>query len=103
MKLTNTSASFVGENSWDFSGYSLAFAGDVNGDGAADFLIGAPRNGEGEVYPGQTYLFLGTPWIPEQNVPTLSHWGIIVMTVVFAATVSRAGRGRFAAKAKPRN
>ncbi|MGF1640676.1 MAG: hypothetical protein ACFCUO_06980 [Rhodospirillales bacterium] len=49
-----------GINPFDFSGYSVSGAGDVNGDGFADLLIGAPRadpNGKG--YAGQSYVVFG--------------------------------------------
>ncbi|MGA1822632.1 MAG: hypothetical protein ACMUIG_08895 [Thermoplasmatota archaeon] len=52
-------ASFIGEFPGDYSGYSISDAGDVNGDGYDDFLIGAPYNYEGGYTPGQTYLILG--------------------------------------------
>jgi hypothetical protein len=57
--LSNADASFIGEDSFDYSGYSVAGAGDVNDDGFADFLIGAPIDEEGGIYAGQTYLILG--------------------------------------------
>jgi hypothetical protein len=44
----------------DEAGYSVSGAGDVNGDGIADLVIGAPhatRNGEELV--GQSYVFFG--------------------------------------------
>src|SRR6185369_1246462 len=41
-------------------GSALAPAGDVNGDGFADFLVGEPRNSAGGIhYQGKAYLFLG--------------------------------------------
>ena len=58
--LSNADASFWGEDAGDWSGWSVASAGDVNGDGADDFLIGAPYDDEGGTEAGQTYLLLGT-------------------------------------------
>jgi len=39
--MTSADGSYIGESSWDYSGYTLAGAGDVDGDGYDDFLIGA--------------------------------------------------------------
>lgn len=41
-------------------GQAVSRAGDVNGDGAADFLIGAPGKGDGA---GRVYLLYGSPTI----------------------------------------
>ena len=53
------SASFIGEAASDMSGYALAGAGDVDGDGYRDFLIGAPDNDAGGSDAGRVYLFFG--------------------------------------------
>lgn len=45
-----------GINKLDFSGSSVSKAGDVNGDGIADILIGAPA---GDNSPGHTYVIFG--------------------------------------------
>ncbi|MCP4710010.1 MAG: hypothetical protein GY869_15410 [Planctomycetes bacterium] len=51
---------FSGENLNDNSGFSLASAGDVNGDGFDDILIGAPGYDDGaKIDAGKTYLILG--------------------------------------------
>ncbi|RME43633.1 MAG: hypothetical protein D6795_19160 [Deltaproteobacteria bacterium] len=42
-------------------GASVAGAGDVNGDGFDDVLIGAPTYDDGEIRGGRAYLFLGSP------------------------------------------
>jgi subtilisin family serine protease len=52
-------ASFTGENEFDNSGYSISSAGDVNGDGYDDIIIGAEGNSDGAYKSGQTYLILG--------------------------------------------
>ncbi|MEP3890878.1 MAG: cadherin-like domain-containing protein [Hellea sp.] len=39
-----------GVGAYDRSGLSVSSAGDINGDGFDDILIGAPRNGSGESY-----------------------------------------------------
>ncbi len=57
--LSNANASFLGEREGDLSGHSIAGAGDVNGDGYDDILIGAPYNDDGGINAGQTYLILG--------------------------------------------
>lgn len=50
-------------------------AGDVNGDGFDDLLVGAPNFGHGEVEEGAAFLYLGSPlgpsvapsWVAEGN------------------------------------
>lgn len=59
--LLDADASFLGEHDHDKAGESLAGVGDVNGDGFADFVIGAPDNGETGAVAGKVYLILGRP------------------------------------------
>ena len=54
----------TGEAADDYSGYSVSAAGDINGDGLADLLVGAPYNDAGGSYAGRSYvIFGGTQWI----------------------------------------
>jgi hypothetical protein len=68
--LSNANASFYGENASDKSGYTIASAGDVNGDGYDDILIGAPNNDDGGIESGKTYLIFGnsTGWAKNVNL-----------------------------------
>jgi len=59
LSLSEASASFYGENSDDYSGYSLSGVGDVNNDGFDDFIIGAMGNDDGGSNAGKTYLIMG--------------------------------------------
>jgi FG-GAP repeat protein len=42
-------------------GLSVATAGDVNGDGYSDVIIGAPYDSNGQSLEGRAYLYLGSP------------------------------------------
>ncbi|MCD4769657.1 MAG: SBBP repeat-containing protein, partial [Bacteroidales bacterium] len=58
--LSLADASFWGENTGDYSGSGVSGAGDVNGDGLNDFIIGAYYNDDGGSNAGQTYLLLSS-------------------------------------------
>ncbi len=51
-------------------GTSIDTAGDVNGDGYDDILVGAPRYADGQASEGRAYLFLGTP----DGISTTHAW-----------------------------
>ncbi len=57
--LDEASYHFIGENENDAAGYWVSSAGDVDGDGLADILIGAPNNDDGALDAGKAYLVLG--------------------------------------------
>ncbi|MCB1292822.1 MAG: FG-GAP repeat protein, partial [Mycobacterium sp.] len=60
----------TGIGSLDWSGYSVSDAGDVNGDGIDDMLVGAPYAG---LY-GETYLIFGktSGWTQTLDLSTLN-------------------------------
>ena len=57
--LSQADYTFVGEDPGDFSGGSVSSAGDVDGDGLSDLLIGASGNDDGGLSAGKLYLVLG--------------------------------------------
>lgn len=75
----------IGKDNGDFSGHALSGAGDVNGDGFDDLLIGA-RGGDGPnnsaLYTGESYLLFGGPAIPSTvhlsnpNTPVVTLFGV---------------------------
>jgi hypothetical protein len=64
------SASFLGEAMNDYLGSAAHGAGDVNGDGLADILIGAHNHVVDHPYIGRAYLILGKTlgWAMNVNV-----------------------------------
>jgi len=72
INLSSSNASFHGETSYDFAGFSINGGGDINGDGLDDILIGAPENSEGANHGGQTYLILGKEEGWEKNISLLN-------------------------------
>ncbi len=55
----NANARLIGEASYVYAGSALAPAGDVNGDGYDDLLVGVSRLSNGAVYGGGAYLLYG--------------------------------------------
>ena len=58
--LTTTDWTAEGDQTNAQFGYSVASAGDVNGDGYDDVIIGAPFYDNGETDEGRAYLYLGS-------------------------------------------
>ncbi len=59
LRLWSADAKIMGQQSGDQSGWSTAFAGDTDGDGRDDLLIGAPYAHPNGSYTGAVYLVLG--------------------------------------------
>jgi len=63
----------TGEATCDWFGYSVSGAGDFNGDGYGDVIIGAEQNGAGGFQAGRAYLYLGGQNM--DNIPDLVFTG----------------------------
>ena len=81
ISLSDGDLHFEGEDSYDELGQALATAGDVDADGMADLLLGAPGNDEGGNAAGKAYLFLGRQY--------LDGWGDRSASVAFASWSGR--------------
>jgi hypothetical protein len=57
-----TSAAWSGEGWQEFVGFgwSVACAGDVNGDGFSDVVVGAPGASDDQAFEGMAFLYLGS-------------------------------------------
>jgi len=83
LSLSKADASFWGEDLGDYLGGSVAAAGDVNGDGYDDIVVGAPYDDDAHSDSGQVYLIFGKPsgWAMDTDLSTLtgttgaSFWG----------------------------
>lgn len=60
----------VGEGLYDFAAYTIAAAGDVDGDGTDDMLVGAVGNGEMGANAGKVYVVAGPPDAGEVSLAT---------------------------------
>jgi hypothetical protein len=55
----------------DNAGYAVAGAGDVDGDGLDDVIIGAPNNPDGDLYAGCAYIVLGNRFADDRTLDLL--------------------------------
>ncbi|WP_299324189.1 Ig-like domain-containing protein [Parasphingopyxis sp.] len=49
-----------GDTAFDLTGTSVSSAGDINGDGIDDLIVGAPFGDDGGDYAGEAYVIFGT-------------------------------------------
>ena len=71
----NPDVVYTGEEKSSYFGGAVACAGDVNGDGYDDALIGASRYGNGDSIPdaGAVYLFFGS----EDGLQAAPFWKVV--------------------------
>ena len=58
--IATPSTTLTGEQSYDYFGSPIASAGDLNGDGYGDVIVGAPYHWNGNS-TGRVYAYLGSP------------------------------------------
>ena len=92
VSLANASYRFEAENSGDLLGRFVAGAGDVDGDGRGDLLLGAPRGDSGGSDSGTTYLMLASA-ITSQPVGTTFSLADASYRFVGEAAGDRSSRG----------
>ncbi|MCK5773849.1 MAG: FG-GAP repeat protein [Thermoplasmata archaeon] len=95
MLLDSPDASFIGEDHLDYAGSMISGAGDVNGDGFDDMLIGAYGNDDGGDRAGKTYLVFGRPnsWPQEDPLDTKSNASFIGGSVIGLSGLDVTGVG----------
>jgi hypothetical protein len=64
--VVDRTAAWTAQSNQPFSafGFSVASAGDVNGDGYSDVVVGAPKYDSGQNDEGSAFVFLGPSGIP---------------------------------------
>ncbi len=86
---TTASATLEGEAASNAFGYSVSDAGDVNGDGYDDVIVGANGTFDGHVQTGRAYVYLGSAsgfsTAADTTLPALDSW------CRFGGSVSGAG------------
>ena len=84
-----------GDAPGDFAGRSVSGAGDVNGDGFADLIVGAPFGDDGGNFAGEAYVLFGAPagLATEAGAVLGTDGNDLLLNVDGAATVVLAGAG----------
>jgi len=78
----------TGAASNDQFGYSVSYAGDVNGDGYSEVIVGAPFNDDGSADAGSSYIYFGGS-VPD-NTADVKFTGAVAGDQ-FGTSVSSAG------------
>ena len=57
-----------GDANYDYAGRSVSSAGDINGDGIGDIIIGAPQGDNGGSNAGEAYIIFGKAGIARTSI-----------------------------------
>ena len=93
VNLTDASATFVGERAGSNAGWSLAAAGDVNDDGVAEVVVGAPLYNASTAGDDEDdrRAFAGAAYVVNGSAEGTASLANATATVVGAAAGDRAG------------
>lgn len=78
-------ATLSGDSAGDAFGYSLSAAGDVDGDGVPDLIVGAPYDSNNGTNSGSVTIFSGSTWL------SIAAYHGNAMHDIFGTSVSGAG------------
>lgn len=90
LDLANLSAAegiFIqGDTASDDAGQSVSAAGDINGDGIDDIILGAPDGDDGGSDAGEAYIVFGIADAPDAvSVPMMGMLGTLVLLITLVA------------------
>ena len=99
--LDGTTGFKLSGTAYDQSGYSVSAAGDINGDGIADLLIGAPSADPNGSYSGASYVVFGKDTAAAGNFPANLELSRLDGTTGFKLSGRRPVMFRAARSARP--
>jgi len=82
-----------GDSASDDAGQSVSAAGDINGDGFDDIILGAPDGDDGGSDAGEAYVVFGGDLSQTENVPMVGVPGMLVLLAVLIAIGRRTIKG----------
>ncbi len=87
-----------GDDQFDASGYSVSSAGDIDGDGFDDLIIGAPgasASGNAVPYAGESYVLFGGDFLSDGSFAGNSYGNFLTGTAAAETFVGGQGNDMF--------